>query len=78
MYLVVVDGRSERSGGMTVAELSALLGQVGADDAVNLDGGGSSTFALRAPGEPSVTVRNIPSDGSERAVANGIGVFARP
>jgi hypothetical protein len=78
MYLVVVDGRSATSAGMTVAELSALLGRVGADDAMNLDGGGSSTFALRAPGEPFVTVRNAPSDGSERAVANGIGVFAQP
>jgi hypothetical protein len=78
LYLVVVDGRSVLSTGMTLSELSALLGEVGADDAMNLDGGGSSTFALRAPGEPAVTVRNTPSDGSERAVANGIGVFVRP
>jgi hypothetical protein len=78
MYLVVVDGRSARSVGMTLAELSALLGRLGADDAMNLDGGGSSTFALRAPGESFVTVRNAPSDGTERAVANGIGVFVRP
>ncbi|MEU4820761.1 phosphodiester glycosidase family protein [Actinomadura sp. NPDC023710] len=74
-YLVVVDGRSEQSGGVTVAELASLLDKAGADDAVNLDGGGSSTFVARSPGEPSVTVRNAPSDGSERAVANGIGVF---
>jgi hypothetical protein len=78
LYLVVVDGRSVLSTGMTLGDLAALLGEVGADDAMNLDGGGSSTFALRAPGEPAVTVRNTPSDGSERAVANGIGVFVRP
>jgi hypothetical protein len=77
LYLVVVDGRSAVSTGMTLTGLSDLLGQVGADDAMNLDGGGSSTFALRAPGEPAVTVRNVPSDGSERPVANGIGVFTR-
>ncbi|QKW40849.1 phosphodiester glycosidase family protein [Actinomadura sp. NAK00032] len=76
LYLVVADGRSERSGGLTVAELASLLDKVGADDAVNLDGGGSSTFVARAPGAASVTVRNTPSDGTERAVANGIGVFA--
>ncbi|MEV3923151.1 phosphodiester glycosidase family protein [Actinomadura coerulea] len=74
-YLVVVDGRSEQSGGVTVAELASLLDKAGADDAVNLDGGGSSALVARFPGEPAVTVRNTPSDGTERAVANGIGVF---
>jgi hypothetical protein len=78
MYLVVVDGRLANSAGMTVAELSGLLTAVGADDGMNMDGGGSSTFAVRGPGEPYATVRNTPSDGLERAVANGIGIFACP
>ncbi|MEU5987530.1 phosphodiester glycosidase family protein [Spirillospora sp. NPDC047418] len=77
-YLLVADGRSERSGGLTVAELADLLDEVGADDGVNLDGGGSSALVARAPGAPSVTVRNTPSDGTERAIANGIGVFHKP
>ncbi|MEU8799399.1 phosphodiester glycosidase family protein [Spirillospora sp. NPDC048819] len=76
MYLVVVDGLSERSGGLTLAELASLLDKAGVDDGVNLDGGGSSTFVARSRGEKSATVRNTPSDGTERAVANGIGVFA--
>ncbi|TDC76015.1 phosphodiester glycosidase family protein [Actinomadura sp. 7K507] len=76
MFLVVADGRSDRSGGVTLAELASLLDKAGADAAVNLDGGGSSTFVARGRGEESVTVRNEPSDGTERAVANGIGVFA--
>ncbi|GAA2153857.1 phosphodiester glycosidase family protein [Actinomadura napierensis] len=75
-YLAVVDGRSETSGGLTVAELASLLARAGASDGVNLDGGGSSAFVARGPGEPAATVRNVPSDGSERAVANGIGVFS--
>ncbi|MFA1548260.1 phosphodiester glycosidase family protein [Actinomadura chokoriensis] len=75
LFLVVADGRSEQSGGLTLAELASLLDEVGADDAVNLDGGGSSTLVTRSAGESSVTVRNRPSDGTERAVANGIGVF---
>jgi exopolysaccharide biosynthesis protein len=78
MYLVVVDGRSERSGGATNAELSLLLARLGADDAVSLDSGGSSTLTVREPGEQTATVRNSPSDGGERSVANGIGVFALP
>lgn len=77
LYLVTVDGRSERSGGMTLAELSALLRRLGADDGVNLDGGGSTTFAARLPRQAHPVVLNVPSDGAERAVANGIGVFAR-
>lgn len=77
MYLMVVDGRSERSGGVTLAELARLLWQAGADDAVNLDGGGSSTLVLRDPGDDTATVRNSPSDGVERPVANGIGLFVR-
>jgi hypothetical protein len=78
LYLVVVDGRSAISRGLTLAELSVLLHRAGARDAIDLDGGGSSTFVLRAPGEPGVSVRNVPSSGAERAVANGVGVFVRP
>ncbi|MGH3243399.1 MAG: phosphodiester glycosidase family protein, partial [Spirillospora sp.] len=73
MYLVVADGRSERSAGLTVAELASLLDEAGVDDGVNLDGGGSSTFVTSSGGKP--VVRNSPSDGQERAVANGVGVF---
>jgi hypothetical protein len=76
LYLAVVDGRSETSGGVTVAELASLLARAGASAGVNLDGGGSSAFVARGPGEASATVRNVPSDGRERAVANGIGVFS--
>jgi hypothetical protein len=49
---------------------------MGADDAVNLDGGGSTTLVARDPGAAAVTVRNHPSGGAERPVANAIGVFA--
>ncbi|HEY3686335.1 MAG TPA: phosphodiester glycosidase family protein [Streptosporangiaceae bacterium] len=75
LSLMVIDGRSAASPGVTLAELSALLAAVGADDGVNLDGGGSSAVAVRGPGDAAATVRNVPSDGTERAVANGIGVF---
>jgi hypothetical protein len=74
LFLAVADGRSERSAGLTVAELAALMAEAGADGAVNLDGGGSSALVTRTGGR--AVVRNEPSDGAERAVANGIGVFA--
>ncbi|MCR3720762.1 MULTISPECIES: phosphodiester glycosidase family protein [Prauserella salsuginis group] len=76
-YLTVVDGRSAESAGMTVAELADLLRSFGAVDGVNLDGGGSSTFVTREPGDRQAIVRNVPSDGKPRAVANGVGVFPR-
>jgi hypothetical protein len=44
----------------------------GAVQAINLDGGGSTTLALRRPGDVEATVVNKPSDGHERAVSNAI------
>jgi hypothetical protein len=73
MWMVVVDGRSSASVGMTYVELANYLKSLGADDAINLDGGGSSTMVARMPGATSVSVRNTPSDGTQRLVPNGIG-----
>jgi len=74
-YLVVVDGRQAHSIGMNLAELGRFLGQVGADDALNLDGGGSSEMVARLPGDAGTTILNSPSDGVERHDANGLGLF---
>lgn len=74
MYLVTVDGGEDGSG-VTLAELSALLVELGAAAAVNLDGGGSSTMVRRAPGASSVAVVNAPVDGTQRLVPNGIGAY---
>ncbi|WKK24680.1 phosphodiester glycosidase family protein [Streptomyces olivoreticuli] len=76
-FLLALDGGSEYRSGMTVAELADLMRDLGADDAVNLDGGGSSTLVTRDPDAKRTTVRNHPSGGGERAVANGIGIFIR-
>lgn len=71
LYLVVVDGRSTLSRGMTCNELADLMVNLGAWTAMNLDGGGSSTMSVAGLG----TVNN-PSDGSERVVSNHWAVFA--
>lgn len=78
LLLVTVDGRSNVSDGIGLPDLAALLRGLGATDAVNVDGGGSTTLVARDAGQSAVTVRNRPSDGSERPVANGIGVFIKP
>jgi hypothetical protein len=72
LHLVVVDGRSESSSGMTLLQLADLLRSLGDDAALNLDGGGSSTMVAKDPAG-LLGVRNSPSDGSERAVPNGLG-----
>ena len=68
LILVVVDGRQPyHSLGMTLVELAAMLRTLGATDAVNLDGGGSSTLVVRG------TVVNLPSDeGGERPVSDAL------
>ncbi|MCK7477320.1 MAG: phosphodiester glycosidase family protein [Candidatus Moduliflexus flocculans] len=51
ILLVTVDGRQpERSVGMTIAELAALLLELGAVEAINMDGGGSTTMVVRGTG----------------------------
>ncbi|WP_329132869.1 phosphodiester glycosidase family protein [Streptomyces sp. NBC_01476] len=76
LYLLALDGSAEANAGLTIAELAGVMRQIGADNAVNLDGGGSTTMVTRATGEPAATVRNHPSGGAERPVANAIGILA--
>lgn len=72
LYLVTVDGRSESSSGMSLAELSALLRSLGVQQALNLDGGGSTTLVLHG------RVVNQPSDSAgERTVGNALLVQRR-
>ncbi|WP_369370419.1 phosphodiester glycosidase family protein [Promicromonospora sp. Populi] len=74
-YFVVVDGRQSHSTGMNLYDLGELMAQLGADDAINLDGGGSSEMVARMPGDTGTTILNSPSDGYERSDANGLGLF---
>lgn len=76
VFLVTVDGRQDDSIGATLAELSALLGEMGVDDAVNLDGGGSSTLVHRPPEAGGVSTVNDPSGSTARRVGNGLGVYS--
>lgn len=72
MILVTVDGRSpSTSRGLSLTGLAYLLQQMGAVEAINLDGGGSTAMAVG----PSVV--NRPSDGVERRVNNALLVYAQ-
>ena len=73
LLLVTIDGRrSGYSNGATLAEATSLLLELGAVDAVNLDGGGSATFTIRCA--RGACVRNRPSDGRERPVPLALAV----
>jgi len=79
LLLVTVDGPGGTGqGGVTLPHLARIMHRLGAETAVNLDGGGSTTMVARALGEPLAAVRNVPSDGTERSDPNGVGVFVAP
>lgn len=73
LIAVVVDGRNANAQGASIEELSTIMKALGCTEAMNLDGGGSSTAWVKDNG-----VVNYPSDNKkfdhkgERAVANAI------
>ncbi|MCS7223073.1 MAG: phosphodiester glycosidase family protein [Armatimonadetes bacterium] len=70
LFFVVVDGRQPGySNGMTLPELAQFLKGLGCEEGLNLDGGGSTTLYLRG------RIANRPSDGKERAIANGLALL---
>jgi exopolysaccharide biosynthesis protein len=77
----VVDGRSPSGRGMTIGELQKTMKWLSCVDALNLDGGGSSTMVIR--GQPNNGVVNYPSDNKkfdhegEREVANALVVLEK-
>ena len=81
LWLIVVDGRQRNySEGVTIGELADIVLELGAETALNLDGGGSSTLvmaghwgprALNAPFHTRIPMR-------QRPVANHLGVYALP
>ena len=74
IILLVVDGRSSASVGLTLYELGKEMKALGAVNAVNLDGGGSATMWLKGLG-----VVNHPTDYTgERPVSNAIVILPRP
>lgn len=69
----VLDGRQQGySYGSQLATLARRMSELGCVDAINLDGGGSTTIAGVFPGSDALTVVNRPSDGELRSVANFI------
>lgn len=72
--LIVVDGRSETSSGLTLPDFARFMHEeLGCSDGINMDGGGSSALWVKDKG-----VVNQPSDGGqERCVADGLMIYAQ-
>lgn len=78
LILLTVEGRTDMASGMTCEELAQVMEQLGCPDALNMDGGGSTT--LWGSGELYNGVLNYPSDNGyydhsgERACSNAIAI----
>lgn len=79
IMLVTIDGRNEKSNGVSIKELQSILRWMGASDIINLDGGGSTTMYIEGYSDNGVV--NHPTDNKlfdnkgERKVANAILLF---
>ncbi|OQP52656.1 hypothetical protein A4H97_25390 [Niastella yeongjuensis] len=81
IVFLVVDGRAKEAAGFSIPELQKLMKWLGCRNAINLDGGGSTTMYVK--GQPEAGVVNYPSDNKkwdhagEREVANAIVITAQ-
>ena len=77
IVLMVLDGRQEPfSAGGSAQEIAQIMLDAGCVSAVNLDGGGSTTFAAKPEGSDTITVVNRPSDGYARSVSSSLLVVS--
>ena len=73
LVLVTVDGRQpKKSVGMTIPELAALMLELGCEEAMNLDGGGSTTMVIR-----NKAVNSVSDATGERVVGDALLVIAK-
>lgn len=73
VVMIEIDGRAPGfSEGVQLQELGQIMKNLGVVQALNLDGGGSSTVVVKLPGDTTRTLLNRPSDGGERKTANGL------
>lgn len=77
LLLVAADGRlPAESIGLTRPEFGALMLGLGAVDAMAFDSGGSATLVSRVLGDEGASLLNVPSDGRERPVADGVFIYS--
>lgn len=81
LLLITVDGRNALAQGMSLLELTYLAKRLNCRNAINLDGGGSSTMYVK--GQPDHGVVNYPCDNKqfdhlgERSVSNVLMILKK-
>ncbi|MDO5650442.1 MAG: phosphodiester glycosidase family protein, partial [Gallicola sp.] len=76
IYLVAVEGRTNRSTGIKLKELAIFMQSIGCEKALNFDGGGSTAMSAKHTGELNPELVISPEkNGSERYVVNGLGIY---
>lgn len=75
LFVAAVE-KSPASRGLTLDELAEYLVYMGVDRALNLDGGGSTTMAVRPLGEKRPVLVNRPQMGIQRLVPTALGFFS--
>ena len=73
VVMMVMDGRQEPwSCGGSMQEIAQVMLEAGCVHAINLDGGGSTTYVAKLPGEEELSVVSRPSDGVSRSVSTSL------
>ncbi len=77
VVVMVIDGRqSPYSAGANFNEIAQIMIDAGCVSAINLDGGGSSTFVSKAEGSDNLSVLNRPCDSVERSVSSSLMIVS--
>lgn len=74
VVMMVLDGRQTGgvSAGGDMLDIAHIMYEAGCVQAINLDGGGSSTFVAKQPGDDEISLLNSPSDGYPRALGSSL------
>ncbi len=73
VVFMVLDGRQEPwSCGGSMIEIAQIMKLAGCVTAINMDGGGSTTFVARKAGDEELSLVNRPSDGVQRSVSTSM------
>lgn len=75
LYIVTVDGRADNAKGMTLSQIADFMLNLGCHNAINFDGGGSTTYVSKTIEEAEPSVKNQLSDNYQRPVSTGVGVI---
>ena len=77
VVVMCIDGRQAPfSSGASLQDVGYIMKEAGCVVAINLDGGGSTTFVARQPGSDELTIMNRPSDGYPRNVSTNLLLYS--